>query len=104
MKGVEGVRSADMVIAFTCRKCETRSVRGLTRNAYEKGVVIIRCGGCDSLHLIADNLGYFKDGLGGGGKNVEDFLRDQGEHAARYSATLEFVPDAETATDDSERR
>jgi protein import protein ZIM17 len=58
---VEGVRNADMWIVFTCTKCETRSIKGMTRHAYEKGIVIVRCGGCDVLHLIADNIGWFPE-------------------------------------------
>lgn len=29
--------------------------------AFEQGVVLVRCPGCDNNHLIADRLGYFDD-------------------------------------------
>jgi len=35
-------------------------------------VVLIRCEGCDNLHLIADNLGWFRDER----VNIEDILRE----------------------------
>ena len=48
-------------ISFTCNICKTRCEKEFSKNAYHKGVVIIRCSGCDSMHLIADNLGWFGD-------------------------------------------
>lgn len=46
---------------FTCGKCEHKMARTFTKDAYHKGVVLIRCDGCDNIHLIADNLGWFDD-------------------------------------------
>jgi protein import protein ZIM17 len=48
-------------MAFTCVKCETKQARTFSKESYEKGVVLVRCEGCDKLHLIADNLGWFND-------------------------------------------
>ncbi|MEW5308202.1 MAG: hypothetical protein WDW38_000179 [Sanguina aurantia] len=56
-----------LAIVFTCGKCETRSTKSFSRQAYEKGVVIITCPGCEARHLIADNLGW----LGEKGWRVE---------------------------------
>jgi hypothetical protein len=50
-----------MAIVFTCAKCDTRAVKAFTRQAYEAGLVLITCPGCQSMHLIADHLGWFGD-------------------------------------------
>merc|ERR1712187_928078 len=50
-----------LAIIYICGVCETRSIKQFTENAYLNGVVLVRCPGCQSLHLIADRLGYFSD-------------------------------------------
>ena len=50
-----------MVAMYTCRVCETRSARRVSRAAYERGSVLLRCPGCRGLHVLSDHLGYFDD-------------------------------------------
>jgi protein import protein ZIM17 len=58
----------DMAIVFTCGKCGERSLKTFSKQAYERGIVIVQCPGCKARHLIADNLGWFpKDDQSGGG-------------------------------------
>ncbi|KAG4983949.1 hypothetical protein AAZX31_10G197800 [Glycine max] len=70
----------DLAMVFTCKVCETRSIKTACRESYEKGVVVARCGGCNNLHLIADHLGWF-----GEPGSVEDFLAARGEEVKRGS-------------------
>ena len=64
----------DLYMMFTCGKCETRAAKGFSRQAYENGVVIVRCPGCQVQHLVADRYGWF-----GEPGSVEDFLGSRGE-------------------------
>ena len=70
----------DLAMIFTCKVCETRSVKTVCRESYEKGVVVARCGGCNNLHLIADHLGWF-----GEPGSIEDFLAARGEEVKKGS-------------------
>jgi len=57
-----------------------------SRDSYENGVVVARCGGCNNLHLIADRLGWF-----GEPGSIEDFLAAKGEEVKKGSTdTLNF--------------
>jgi protein import protein ZIM17 len=63
----------NLVMIYTCNVCQTRSAKSMSRQTYEKGVVIVRCFTCKNLHLIADRLGWF-----GEPGSVEDFLKEKG--------------------------
>ncbi|KAE8075777.1 hypothetical protein FH972_014465 [Carpinus fangiana] len=70
----------DLAMIFTCKVCETRSVKTVCRESYEKGVVVARCGGCNNLHLIADHLGMF-----GEPGSIEEYLAAHGEEVKKGS-------------------
>jgi len=72
-----------MAMVFTCKVCETRQMKQFSKLAYEKGIVVIQCKGCPKKHLIADNLGWYKDWLGAGNTNIEEMLGDRGEVTQR---------------------
>ncbi|KAG2662610.1 uncharacterized protein LOC120646852 isoform X2 [Panicum virgatum] len=79
----------DLAMVFTCKVCETRSMKMASRDSYENGVVVARCGGCNNLHLIADRLGWF-----GEPGSIEDFLAGKGEEVKKGSTdTLNFSLD-----------
>ncbi|KAG0167184.1 hypothetical protein DFQ28_005680 [Apophysomyces sp. BC1034] len=64
-----------MLIGFTCKVCEERSHHVMSKLAYTKGVVLIQCPGCENRHLIADNLGWFRDEK----TTIEDLVKEKGE-------------------------
>jgi len=69
-------------IVYTCEICNLRASKTFSKHAYTKGIVIIRCDGCDKLHLIADNLGWF-DHLG---KNIEEISAQMGRTVQKLSS------------------
>lgn len=73
-----------LAIVFTCKVCSTRSAKKFTEQAYRNGVVMVRCPGCENLHLIADRLGFFGD-KGDGGWDVQKALAEMGENVNAVS-------------------
>ncbi len=92
----ERARKAQMVIAFTCTKCDTRNTKTMSKLAYTKGVVIITCEGCRNTHLIADHLGWFEDSS----TTVEDILKAKGENVIKIEGKendYEAIPTGENS-------
>ncbi len=63
--------------------------------AYREGVVITVCKGCNSKHLIADNLGWtkFAGGFTDGETNIEEFLEARGEKVSKVFELVGSVVD-----------
>ena len=83
------------MMAYTCGKCESKQARTFSRHSYEQGVVLIRCESCDSLHLVADNLGWFEDDkvnietiMKRKGENVKTNITEQGVEITKLDTTL----------------
>ena len=67
-----------LLIGFTCKCCQHRTHRTMSHQAYHHGIVLIECPSCQSRHLIADNLGWFKD-TPKAAKKIEDMTEVVGE-------------------------
>eukprot|EP01025_Chloroclados_australasicus_P050648 TRINITY_DN5847_c2_g1_i1.p2 TRINITY_DN5847_c2_g1~~TRINITY_DN5847_c2_g1_i1.p2 ORF type:complete len:191 (-),score=15.80 TRINITY_DN5847_c2_g1_i1:1299-1871(-) len=78
----QNTNKKDIIMVFTCKKCDTRAAKQFSRHSYEKGIVIVTCPGCKSNHLIADNLGWFENE----NRNIEDILKEKGEEVVRKRA------------------
>uniref|UniRef100_A0A6V7J7C2 DNL-type domain-containing protein n=1 Tax=Bracon brevicornis TaxID=1563983 RepID=A0A6V7J7C2_9HYME len=77
----------------------------MSKQAYETGVVLIRCDGCQNNHLIADNLGWF--GVDQRKRNIEWIMKHKGETVKRLtvygSDSTEFVPKTGDIANDEEK-
>lgn len=74
-------------VMFTCKKCNYRNGKIISKLAYEKGLVIIRCDGCKNNHLIADNLGWFEELKNKG--NIEKLMAQKGETVRKIQNDVE---------------
>ncbi|CAG8503040.1 484_t:CDS:2 [Paraglomus brasilianum] len=65
----------------------------MSKQAYDHGVVIIQCASCENRHLIADNLGWFRESK----TNIETLMVEQGEKVKRIvaeeSEIMEWIPE-----------
>lgn len=80
--GTTNTKKKTLAIIYTCKVCDTRSAKQFTEHSYRHGVVLVRCPGCQNLHLIADRLGWFEDAEddGKGGWDVEKAMARAGEN------------------------
>ena len=76
-----GKADGEMVAAFTCEVCNTRSVKRFSKHSYTKGIVLVQCPGCANRHLLADHMGWFEDE----GKTIEQILAEKGEKVIRVN-------------------
>jgi len=72
---------------FTCEVCETKAVKSFSKQSYKEGVVLIRCEGCDKIHLIADNLGWFEDKP----VNIEELMQRKNKKMMKISENPEIA-------------
>lgn len=63
------------LFVYTCKVCNSRSERKISKQAYHKGVVLVQCPGCSKHHLVADNLKWFEDAP----VNIEDLVARNGD-------------------------
>lgn len=81
-------------IIFTCKVCDTKNAKEFSKQAYYHGVVIVRCSGCQNLHLISDNLKWFGEDK----RNIETILAEKGELVLKENNDIEITPKELTGT------
>ncbi|CAD6893793.1 unnamed protein product [Tilletia controversa] len=71
-------------LTFTCTvpDCGHRSTHEFSKQAYTRGIVLVKCPGCQNRHLIADHLGWFNESAGEP-RTVEEMVAAKGETVKR---------------------
>ena len=89
LKGSKYSKEGMYAIIYTCGVCEKKQGRTFSKDAYTKGVVILRCEGCLNFHLIADNLGWFEDEA----VNIEDIMNREDKQIQRVitDEVIQFI-------------
>ena len=82
-----GTNSRKLAIIFTCNVCETRSMKQFSESA---PVVIVRCPGCQNLHLLVDRLGWFANDDDAHGKTF-DIIQQAAQNNKRKSVNDDGV-------------
>ncbi|KAJ1795644.1 hypothetical protein LPJ59_004231 [Coemansia sp. RSA 2399] len=63
----------------------------MSKNAYKHGVVLMQCDDCKNRHLIADNMGWFRDK----NINIQDLMKEKGEEV-RQLKDMDLLDGIET--------
>lgn len=88
----------ELSLAYTCQVCNTRNSKTVSKLAYLKGVVIVRCSKCQNTHLVAGNDKWIDDIHGK--RNIEDILAEKGENVQQVSMQEFFGIKGESTKDD----
>ena len=86
--------SERFTLVYTCNRCETRNAISVSRVAWNEGVVIGKCMGCDARHMLADNAGLTDQTNSSRFSNVVNDAIAKGETVRRES-----LNDAEALAD-----
>lgn len=84
-----------LLMSFTCDVCDTKLVKSIPKSSYERGVVLIRCDGCKSDHLIADNLGWFDDSKA---LRIENIMQAKGQPVIHASVSNDQMANMDEST------